>query len=279
MAGSGTAGEEGYEALRLRVEGGVARVVIDHPPLNLFDAVLIGEMDRAGRRLAGDPAVRVVVVESADPEFFVAHADVELIRRLPAPDPEAPAEPNVFHRMTERFRTMPKPVIAKIEGLCRGGGSEFALACDMRFAALGRAVLGQPEVALGILPGGGGTWRLPRLAGRGRALEALLGAGDFPAELAERYGWVNRALPAEAIGPFVDALAARIASFPPEAVAETKALVLEAEGDPEAHLAREARRFEALAASEEARGRMAAFLEGGGQTREGERALGLARGR
>ena len=120
--------------------------------------------------------------------------------------------------MCDRFRTMPKATIAKIEGICRGGGSEFALACDMRFAAIGRAVLGQPEVALGIIPGGGGSVRLPRLVGRGRALEIVLGCGDFDAVAAERYGYVNRALSENEIGPFVDKLARRIASFPAAAI-------------------------------------------------------------
>jgi enoyl-CoA hydratase/carnithine racemase len=101
--------------------------------------------------------------------------------------------------MVDRFRTMPKATIAKIEGYCRGGGSELVLACDMRFATLGKAVPGQPEVGVGIIPGGGGSTRLPRLVGRGRALEIILGCGDFRADVAERYGYINRALPAEAI--------------------------------------------------------------------------------
>ncbi len=153
-------------------------------------------------------------MESADPEFFIAHADVKLILALPADSPP-PTGPSPFHQMVDRFRTMPKATIAKLEGICRGGGSELALSMDMRFAALGRAVLGQPEVAVGILPGGSGTQRLPRLVGRARALEIALGAADFPADRAERYGWVNRALPPDELGPFVADLARRIASFPP----------------------------------------------------------------
>jgi enoyl-CoA hydratase/carnithine racemase len=160
---------DGYRALRVHSADGIARVVIDHPPINLFDAVLIGEMDRLGRALEADPAVRVVVLESADPAFFIAHADVGLILRLPAGGPQS-TEPTFFHAMVDRFRTMPKATIAKIEGICRGGGSELVLSMDMRFAALGRAVLAQPEVAVGIIPGGSGTQRLPRLVGRGRAL-------------------------------------------------------------------------------------------------------------
>jgi enoyl-CoA hydratase/carnithine racemase len=118
--------------------------------------------------------------------------------------------------MCEAFRTMPKATIAVIEGRVGGGGSELALSCDMRFAALGQAVLNQPEVALGIIPGGTGTARLGRLAGRSRALEIILGCADFDAATAERFGWVNRALPPDELWPFVDRLAARIASaYPP----------------------------------------------------------------
>lgn len=262
-------GYEEFRALRVAVEGGVATVTIDHPPINLFDLALMTEMDRLGRALKADPEVRVVVMKSADPDFFIAHADVNLILRLP--QPAAPAtEPSFFQTMVDRFRTMPKATIAVIEGVCRGGGSELVLSMDMRFAALGRAVLGQPEVAVGIIPGGSGTQRLPRLVGRSRALEIALGADDFSADLAERYGYVNRALPPAELGPFVDRLARRIASFPAEAIAHAKASVLAAEAGVREGLVAEARAFEACAALPEARRRMEAFLAMGGQTREVE---------
>lgn len=259
----------GYRALRITIDDGIARVVIDHPPINLFDFVLITEMDRLSRELEADPAVRVVVVSSADPDFFIAHADVNLILRLPAAK-EPVTEPSFFQAIVERFRTMPKVTIAQIEGYCRGGGSELAASMDMRFAALGRAVLAQPEVAVGILPGGSGTQRLPRLVGRSRALEIALGADDFSAALAERYGWVNRALPPAELAPFVDRLARRIASFPPEAVARAKASVLAAESGVREGLVLEAQHFDACVALPEARRRMEAFLAMGGQTREVE---------
>src|SRR5207237_4437544 len=121
------------------------------------------------------------------PDFFIAHADVALTRQLPTSAPR-PTTLGFFHAMVERFRTMPKATIGKIEGRARGGGSEFLLSLDLRFGALGRAVLAQPEVALGILPGGSGPQRLPPLIGRARALEIVLGCEDFPAELAEGYG-------------------------------------------------------------------------------------------
>lgn len=263
---------EPYRCLRIEAEAGVATLTLDHPPINLLDAALILELDRAGRELEADPEVKVVVMRSQDPDFFVAHADVELILRLPAPSGDAPLadRPTAFHRMVDRFRTMPKATIALIEGICRGGGSELALSLDMRFAALGKAVLGQPEVAVGILPGGSGTQRLPRLCGRGRALEIVLGAEDFPADLAERYGWVNRALPADAIRPFVDRLARRIASFPADAIARAKAALIAGEPGWEPGLVEEARQFERCLANPEARARMQAFLAHGGQTREVE---------
>ncbi len=266
-------GFDGYRCLRVRAETGVVTAALDHPPVNLLDLALIGELDRLGREVEADRDARVLVLESADPEFFVAHADVKLILALP-PGAPAPEGASGFQRMVDRFRTMPKATLAKIEGVCRGGGCELALSFDMRFAALGRAVLGQPEVAVGILPGGSGTQRIPRLAGRGRALEVVLGADDFDAATAERYGLVNRALPAQEIGPFVERLARRIASFPPGAVARAKAAVLAAEVGVEAGLAEEARLFQACLGDPEARRRMEAFLAAGGQTREVERRLG-----
>lgn len=264
---------DGYSCLRVTLDAGVAFVTIDHPPINLFDLPLLAEMDRVGRELEADSAVRVVVVQSADPDFFIAHADVNLILQLPTGG--APATgPSFFQKMVDRFRSLPKPTIAKLEGICRGGGSELVLSMDMRFAALGKAVLGQPEVAVGILPGGSGTQRLPRLVGRSRALEIVLGAGDFPADLAERYGYVNRALPAEELGPFVEGLARRIASFPAEAIARAKAAVLAAESGLEAGLTLEARLFDECVALPEARRRMQAFLAAAGQTRALESRVG-----
>lgn len=258
---------EGYQCLRIRVDRGVAFATIDHPPINLLDLALIGELNRLGSEVEGDPAVTAVVLDSADPDFFIAHADVELILTLPEEAPPRPTELPMFHAMVDRFRTMPKATIAKIEGICRGGGSELVLSMDMRFAALGKAVLGQPEVAVGIIPGGSGTQRLPRLMGRGRALEVILGAADFPADLAERYGYVNRALPAEALGPFVEDLAYRIAGFPPEAIALAKAAVAAAEPSPIGGLIEEAHLFNQSVATPAARERMRAFLAAGGQTR------------
>jgi enoyl-CoA hydratase/carnithine racemase len=263
-----------YSALRVAAAGGIARVTIDHPPLNLLDAALLDDLDRAGQALAGDDAVRVVVVDSADPEFFIAHADVRgMIGRGDA-QAQRRARLSRFAELTERWRTMPKATIAVIEGRARGGGSEFALALDMRFAARETAVLAQPEVGLGIPPGGGATQRLPRLTGRGRALEIVLGGDDFDADTAARYGWVNRALPAAELRPFVDRLAARIAAFPAPAVAAAKAALDAGEASFEAGLLEEHRLLRRALATPEATAAMERFLAAGGQTREHELDLG-----
>ena len=268
----------GYNCLKVRSSQGVAFVTIDHPPINLFDMALILEVDRVSRELEADADVRAVVVDSADPDFFIAHADVELILAASDEAREAPTEPSLFQQMVDRFRTMPKATIAMIEGICRGGGSEFVLSMDMRFAARGKAALAQPEVAVGIIPGGSGTQRLPRLMGRGRALEVILGCEDFSAEQAERYGYVNRALPPEELRPFVESLAYRIASFPAEAIACAKAAVLAAEPPVAPGLTEEARLFDESAATSAARQRMRAFLNAGGQTREVEGVSGALSG-
>jgi len=264
---------QGYDCMAIAVDGGVATVVIDHPPINLFDTALMVEMDRLRKQLRDDEAVRVMVFRSANPDFFIAHADVELIRRLPAQPEVKPTELGFFYGIVEGFRTMPKVSIGQIEGRAGGGGSEFLISLDMRFAAVGRAILSQPEVALGIIPGGGATQRLPRLMGRGRALEAILGARDFDAREAERTGWVNSALPADEIGPFVDGLARRIASFPSETIALAKEAVAAAEPCPVQGLLEESHCFQRSLATRGAVERMARFLEIGGQTVEGERRL------
>jgi enoyl-CoA hydratase/carnithine racemase len=267
----------GLEKLRVELAGGVATVWIQNPPINLFDLPMYLEMQRVAEELEADDDVRVVVLRSAVPGWFIAHFDVSLILNIPTglPDPE---ELNAFHLKCERFRTMPKATIAVLEGRAGGGGSELALSCDMRFAARGQTILNQPEVALGILPGGSGTQRLARLAGRSRALEIILGCEDVDADLAERYGWVNRALDPGELWPTVDRLAARIASFPPHAVAAAKALVLRAEKEVVPDLLAEAAAFNRTLSGPGTREAMERFLATGGQTPEVESRLGEAAG-
>ena len=191
-----------YKCFRFGFDAGVAFVSIDHPPINLLDEVLSQEFDKLGRELEADEGVRVVVLQSALPDFFIAHSG---LGRVGSASKMVSVTRSFRFTQTigERFRNMLKVTIAKIEGRARGGGSELALAMDMCFAAVGKAVFAHPEVAIGLVPGGGATQRLPRLMGRGRALEVLLGCNDLSAELAERYGYINRALPEEELTPFV----------------------------------------------------------------------------
>lgn len=169
---------------------------------------------------------------------------------------------------------MPKVSIGAIAGIARGGGSELLLSLDMRFAARGRTKLAQPEVALGIIPGGSGTQRLARLVGRGRALEIVLGCGDVDADEAAAIGYVNRALDEAELMPFVRALAERIAAMPAETVRLAKEAVDCALPPVEPGLLAEGDRFNESVALPEARARMREFLERGGQTREVELMLG-----
>ena len=264
-----------FETLRVEVSGGIARVTIDNPPINLMDQALYVDLLKLSAALEADPDVLVVVLESADPEFFIAHFDVSLILGFPTEE-DAKREQmlNPFHQMCERFRTMDKLVIAQIEGRAGGGGSELALSCDLRYGVAGKTIINQMEVPIGIIPGGTGTQRLPRLVGRGRALEVILGGIDLDAETAERWGYLNRIFAADDIGPFVDALAARVASFPAPAVRLAKQSVDNAELPLEEGLREEAYLFQRTLRTREASERMAQFLELGGQTREGE--LGVA---
>jgi enoyl-CoA hydratase/carnithine racemase len=259
-----------YSCFRITRDAGVAFVSIDHPPINLLDEVLSLEFDRLGRELEADEAIRVVVVQSALPDFFIAHSG---LGRVGAASKTVSQTRSFRFTQTigERFRNMPKVTIAKVEGRARGGGSEIVLAMDMSFAALGKAVFGQPEVAVGLVPGGGSTQRLPRLMGRGRALEVLLGCNDVPAELAERYGYINRALPADQLTPFVEALARRIASFPAHTIAHAKAAVDRgAFGSLAEGLLAEAHESDLSVASPVTQARVAEALKVGAETYEGE---------
>jgi enoyl-CoA hydratase/carnithine racemase len=266
-----------YQLLRVRVEVGVATATIANPPINLITLTLMGELLRFAREVAVDDAVRVVVLRSDDSEFWLAHFDVNAILALPITGPPALAQrvdENPYHAMCELYRSMPKATIAEIGGRAGGGGSELALSFDMRFGALGQTLLSQPEVALGILPGGTGTQRLPRLVGRSRALELVLGCDELDAATAERWGYLNRALPPAELRPFVERLAHRIASFPAAAIALAKRAVLAAEPSWERGLLEESHLFQLLLRTPEAPARMRRFLELGGQTREVERRLG-----
>jgi enoyl-CoA hydratase/carnithine racemase len=200
------------------------RVVFDYPPFNIMDATIFEGLQDLLARMDSNPGLRVVVFESASPQFYLAHFDLtgKLGNITTAVGRSGlPILMDTFVRLT----TSPVVSIAKIRGCVRGASSEFVLACDMRFASRENTRLGQPEVGVGVHPGGGGAERLPHLVGRGRALEIVLGANDFDGDTAERYGYVNRSLPDPELDGFVDALARRIASFDGRAIAAAKSLM------------------------------------------------------
>ncbi len=264
-----------YELLKVDIEGRCATVTINNPPINLITVQLYGEIAALSAELKRDPNLTVVVMKSGDPDFFLAHFDVEAILSFPT-DTEAELDPqlNDYHVMCERFRTMDKVTIAQIEGRVGGGGSELVSSFDMRYGVRGVTKINQMEVPLGILPGGTGTQRLPRLVGRGRAMEIVLGGDDLDAETAEKWGYLNRIFEADEIGTFVDKLARRIASFPVEAVRLAKQSVNAADKPLHEGLVEEAYLFQRLLRTDGAQRNMRKFLEIGGQTREGELRMG-----
>ncbi|MDN7182835.1 enoyl-CoA hydratase/isomerase family protein [Caballeronia sp. SEWSISQ10-4 2] len=209
--------------LTTRINNAYWRVVFSHPPMNLIDPDTILEFQQLVGEIETDENLRVVVFESSDPDYFFSRYD--LARAAETPTEPGPSGLPTWIDMTTRISQTPVVSIALIRGRTRGGGSELALAMDMRFASLEKAVFGQPEVAAGVLPGGGAIERLPLLTGRARALEIILGADDFDARAAEHYGWINRALPDAALDVFVDNLAQRIASFDQPALREAKRLI------------------------------------------------------
>lgn len=267
---------EGYQRLRVARDGRIVTATVDNPPINLITLELYGELAKLSQEVADDRDATVFVLKSANPDFFLAHFDVSAILSFPIDRPAKRADPgaNAYHAMCERFRTMDKATIAQIEGRVGGGGSELSMSFDMRFGVIGKTIVNQMEVPLGILPGGTGTQRMPRLIGRHRALEVILGGIDLDAATAERWGYLNRALPAGEIGPYVDALARRIASFPPEAVRLAKQAVCAADRPLEEGLVEESYLFQQSIRTDGARRNMARFLEIGGQTREGELRVG-----
>ena len=193
-------------------------ITFSNPPINVFVPATIIELGALLADLEMDPSVKVVVFESANPDFFIAHLDV-------AKAVERPEVLGLWRDFVLRLSSVPVVSIAKIRGRTRGIGNEFVLACDMRFASRQNALFGNPEVGVGLVPGGGALEWLPRLAGRSRAMEFLLSGDDFNADIAERYGWVNRTLDDKDLDSFVDTLVRRLASFDREALGAVKTQV------------------------------------------------------
>ncbi|MEC7383635.1 MAG: enoyl-CoA hydratase/isomerase family protein [Actinomycetota bacterium] len=269
-----------YPHLTVTVLDGVATVLIDNPPINLMTSGLFRSLAKVSVDLSKDDEVRVVVLRSANPEFFIAHFDVTAILEFPT-NGEAVEEPELggFDRMCEAYRTMGKVTIAELRGRVGGGGAELSSACDMRFGDLETFQWNQMEVPLGILPGGGGTQRIPRLVGIGRAMEVVLGADDVDAETAERWGFLNRAMSGDSLSAYVDALATRIASFPPAAVREAKRAVnASVERSLDEGLKYESYLFQVLLRDVDAQPSMRQYLDAGGQTRDVELRIGSVMG-
>jgi enoyl-CoA hydratase/carnithine racemase len=257
-----------YDTLRVDGAEGVLSVVMDAPPMNLIGPELVRDLVSLLGEVESSDGIRVVVLESADREYFVPHVDLTKVAEYTAEAAKAGGPDDaslgmLWHKLSE----LPAVTIAKLRGRARGAGSELVLACDMRFAARENAVLGQPEIGFGVAPGAGGIQHLARLLGRGRAMEAILGAADFDADTAERYGWINRVLPDAELDAFVTQLARRIASFPADAVRSTKQVLNELTMPEADALRADARRFQQLVRSETVQGRMATLFEQGLQTR------------
>jgi enoyl-CoA hydratase/carnithine racemase len=255
--------------LRLDVSAGVADVVIDHPPTNLVDGTFLGALAPLLDTLERDAAVRVIVLTSADPDFFLMHGDVHGILAMPTGEYTRATEPNIAAAMFERMRRSRLVSIGVLDGAARGGGAEFLTALDLRYGSE-RAVLGQPEIAMGILPGAGGTARLPHLLGRSRALDVILSGRDVGADEALRIGWLDAVVPSDGLYAAVGAFARRVASMSAEAIAAVKRVVDVSLESFERGLVAETDAFGSLIAAGGHTDRMQRFLAAGGQTREGE---------
>jgi enoyl-CoA hydratase/carnithine racemase len=254
--------EEGNISL-VRVSDAYWKVTFDLPPLNIFGPTQIPQLETIISSLESDDRVKVVVFGSAVPGFFLTHYDFLAKPEESAKFPLGRTGLQALPDMLARLSRAPVVSIASIRGRATGVGSELALASDLRFASREKAILSQWEVGAALVPGGGPMARLPRLIGRGRALEVLLGADDLNGELAELYGYVNRSLPDDQLDTFVDALARRIAGFDKQAIAETKRLVDVNSLPPDAEIVPEWDAFTASLARPAAQARLRALFEEG----------------
>ena len=258
-----------YQTLAVREEGPVLFAGIKSPPMNLIGPELVHDLVAFIQRAEADETVQVLVFTSEDPDYFIPHVDVTRIAEYRAEATPLAGEPSIG--LLFRYLSASRLVsIAQIEGRVRAAGSEFVLACDMRFAARETAVFGQFEPAFGQVPGGGAAQHLVRLMGRGRALEVMLSAQDYDADLAERYGWINRALPAAELGDFVRGLAHRIAGFPAAGHVAVKDRVNAIALAPADDFRRDSDLFGEGVRRPESQARIKAALQNGFQTREAE---------
>lgn len=259
--------------LNVSKDGAVLFAKIAAPPMNLLGPDLVRDLVGLIQRAEADDAIKVLVFKSADADYFISHVDVTKIKEYRDEAAKLVGEASIAllfrHLSASRLVT-----IAQIEGRVRAAGSEFVLACDMRFAARETAIFAQPEAGFGVSPGGGGMQHLARLMGRGRALEVMLSAQDYDAELAERYGWINRALPANALDDFVKTLAHRIAKFPAAGLVLVKDRVNAISLAPVEDFRRDSDLFGEGARNAEAQSRFQAAFKRGFQTRDAEMDLG-----
>jgi enoyl-CoA hydratase/carnithine racemase len=261
------------DTLRTSREGAVLFADIAAPPMNLLGPELVRDLVSLIQGAESDEGVRVLVFRSADPDYFISHVDVTRIQENRQEAAKLAGESSLA--LMFRYLSASRLVtIAQIEGRIRGAGSEFALACDMRFAARETAIFGQFEGAFGAIPGAGGVQHLARLMGRSRALEVLLSADDYDADLAERYGWINRALPARGLGEFVRSLAHRIGRLPAAGPVVIKERVNAITLAPPGEFRRDSGLFLEAMRAPEAQRRIRAAMTSGFQTREAELELG-----
>ncbi|MEM6592393.1 MAG: enoyl-CoA hydratase/isomerase family protein [Cyanobacteria bacterium P01_C01_bin.73] len=217
---------DNFKTFNVEIKNAIAWTTFDYPPVNIQGLPMIADLNMLAQKLETDRNIKVVVFQSAHPDIFVAHADTNFLKEMSSTAVSRNDVKLLDLQITlDRISKLPQATIAKIEGFARGGGHEFALACDMRFATRSKAKFMQMEVAMGILPCGGGSSRMARQVGLGRALEMILSAQDYDADQAEAYGTINKALNSEEIGPFVEALANRIALWPAESINACKQAV------------------------------------------------------
>jgi len=263
-----------FETLDVRNEGAVLFVEIAAPPMNLLGPELIRDLVSLIQHAEADDTVQVLVFKSSDPDYFISHVDVTRIKENREAAAKLSGDPSIG-QMLRHLSASRVVSIAQIEGRVRDVGSEFVLACDMRFAARESAIFGQFEPSFGVIPGAGGAQHLTRLMGRGRALEVMLSAQDYDADLAERYGWINRALPADEIDDFVNSLAHRIAKFPAAGHAVVKERVNAIALPTVEDIRRDSDRFLEGTHTNEFQELTKAAMKRGFQTRDGE--MDLAR--